>query len=206
MNLTVFGANGRVGQNVIKYALENGHKVKAFVRSAANIDAKNIEIVEGNVLDFEAVNAAMADTDIVISALGARNFLETITLMSDGMKNIALAMYNHDVERVLAIGGAGILQETEKRLRMEHPDFPQNFLNVSNDHLRVYKILEASSFSYTIVCPPYMPNDLRTGKYRTLANYFPDGGLKVSAEDVADFLVNEMVLNKFERQRVGITY
>ena len=37
MKVIVFGANGRVGAQVVKRALEKGHKVTAFVRTSESV-------------------------------------------------------------------------------------------------------------------------------------------------------------------------
>jgi uncharacterized protein len=204
--IIIFGASGRVGQNLCQYALEEGYHVTAFVRRAAEFGIPGIRVTQGDSLDFEAVHTAIAGQDYVVSALGTRNFNEQITLMSESMKHILLAMHAHQVRRVLAVGGMGVLQESITRQRRDNPAFPAGFANVSNDHQRVYRLMSLSGLDWTFVCPPHMPSEKRTGEYQTLADYHPENGLKVSAEDVADFLLREIREQEYVRKRVGIAY
>lgn len=72
MKLTVFGATGQIGQNVVKQALQTGYDVTAYSRrpNALNIDYKNLHIVVGDLTDREKIKKAIIGSDVVISALG----------------------------------------------------------------------------------------------------------------------------------------
>ena len=72
MQLTVFGASGRIGQLVVLLALERGHTVKAFVHSKNPfLDDKNLTIITGAVSDSATVGKALQGGKAVISALGS---------------------------------------------------------------------------------------------------------------------------------------
>lgn len=75
MRLTVFGATGAVGQEIVRQALTAGHEVTAVVRDPARLP----EGLRGAALhavvplgDTAAVRAAVAGRDAVLSGLGAR--------------------------------------------------------------------------------------------------------------------------------------
>lgn len=72
MNLTVFGANGQIGQQFLQVALQNGDKVKAVVRREGALDMThpNLEVIVANYNDEAQVTAAIEDQDAVISTLG----------------------------------------------------------------------------------------------------------------------------------------
>jgi putative NADH-flavin reductase len=149
----------------------------------------------------------MPGHDAVISVLGVRNFSGPITLLSEGMEAITNVMKSTGVKRLLTIGGAGILQQTETRLRRDDPGFPPYLHNITADHYRVYDILNRSKLDWTIVTPPYMPDGTRTGEYLVEADYFPQQARnEIAVEDVADFLLKELEENKFLKKRVGIAY
>ncbi|KAB2443664.1 NAD(P)H-binding protein [Bacillus luti] len=74
MKLTIFGANGTIGQLVVKEALQNGDQVIAYVRreNALPISHENLQIVVGNLDDSKKIEEVIAGSDAVISALGPR--------------------------------------------------------------------------------------------------------------------------------------
>ena len=50
-----------------------------------------------------------------------------------------------------------------------------------------FKIIsEQSKLEWTIVCPTYLPDGERLGKYRTESNYLPEGGIEISVSDTAE--------------------
>ena len=73
MNITVFGANGKVGQHFIQIALQNGDNVKAYVRreGALTIQHPKLEVIVGNLTDEQQVAAAIKGQNAVVSMLGA---------------------------------------------------------------------------------------------------------------------------------------
>ena len=75
MELTVFGVTGGTGRHLMSEALEAGHEVRAFARSRAKVerawlDDDRVTVVEGDVLDPDAVERAIEGADAVLSALG----------------------------------------------------------------------------------------------------------------------------------------
>lgn len=60
MNITVFGANGRVGTLVVRRALDQGHRVQAFVHSRDPFDQHpQLTVRAGDVTDAAAVRGAV---------------------------------------------------------------------------------------------------------------------------------------------------
>jgi putative NADH-flavin reductase len=202
----VAGATGQVGRRIVARALEAGFAVRAFVRDPAGLALQHprLSLARGNVTDAAAVDQAIAGVDVVFSALGARPG-DPATIRADGVRQILAAMRTHGVQRVLAIGGAGILQETAERMRRDNPDYPSFLVTVSNDHLQVFRLLEQSDTNWTLVCPPTIVNAEGNGSYRTQADYAPEGAMpEINAGDLAAFLVDEATACRFVRHRVGI--
>lgn len=72
MKITVFGSNGRVGREVVKYALDKGHEVTAYMRPNRYLDDEhpNLTCVRGELGDFEQMKSAVSGADAVIVTLG----------------------------------------------------------------------------------------------------------------------------------------
>ncbi len=74
MKLTLFGASGRTGLQVVEQGLAAGHEVRAVVRdrTAFPDERDGLEVVVADVMDSGAIVEAVRDRDAVISAIGTR--------------------------------------------------------------------------------------------------------------------------------------
>lgn len=204
----VFGASGRSGKYIVEYALDAGHEVKAFVRNASSITITHphLSIVQGDITNPAQVAAAIAGTHIVVSALGTNDIAtDAVNMMSDAMSLFILAMKQHEVKRVLAIGGLGVLQADESHQLLDLPSYPEQYRNVGKGHNKVYGLLKESKLDWTLVCCPYIPDAPRTGTYEVVKDYPADGTNQINTGDVADFIVREMTANQYLQTRVGIS-
>ena len=65
----ITGANGFIGANIVRAAIEKGYDVKAFVRKTSDISTikdLQIEFAYGDLRDVESVSKAMDDCDYII--------------------------------------------------------------------------------------------------------------------------------------------
>jgi uncharacterized protein YbjT (DUF2867 family) len=75
MRLTVFGATGGIGTEVVRQALARSHEVIAVVRDPARLavpPAATLTVVTADVMDPPAIKPALDGADAVASALGPR--------------------------------------------------------------------------------------------------------------------------------------
>jgi putative NADH-flavin reductase len=72
--LLVFGATGGTGRQLVEQALQQGYVVTAFARDPSKIRLthENLRVVQGDVLQPDSVEAAVAGQEAVLSALGVR--------------------------------------------------------------------------------------------------------------------------------------
>lgn len=75
MKLTVFGATGGIGREIVRQALGAGHEVTAVVRDPArlSVTGDRLEVFRDDLTDPEKVRSAVAGRDVVLSGLGARS-------------------------------------------------------------------------------------------------------------------------------------
>ena len=210
MIITVFGATGQVGLRIVRTALAKGYKVKAFGRSIENmIDEdlrnENFEAIKGYVFNEKDVYDAVKGSDVVFSALGGA-FDGADKTRSLGIKNIVTQMEKAGVKRIIAVGGMGVLNADENTFIIDTPNYPEMYEPVGREHLKAFFTLQASSLDWTFVCPPDIKNEDATGVYQTNANYPPmQNSFRITAGDLALFMLNEAVENKYVKQRVGIS-
>ncbi|MDB5284944.1 MAG: putative NADH-flavin reductase [Bacteroidota bacterium] len=207
-NIVVFGAAGRTGKYVVQYALEAGHKVTAFVLHPSHLTVShpNLEIVAGDVLhEEEKVAGVIKGKDVVISVVGTNQIDgDAVNLMSDAVKIFVKAMNEFGIKRVLAVGGLAVLQLNETMQMIDKPDYPAQYKNIGQGHNKVYKVLRETKLDWTFVCCPDIIDGPKTGKYNVNKDYPAEGQFQIFTGDLADFILKEMIENKFLATRVGI--
>lgn len=208
MIVTIFGATGMTGTQLVKQALFLGHTVKAFGRNVFNTNFprnENLELIQGALFDEEQVRHAVRGSDAVLSALGG-SFDGTDKSRSLGIKNIIKQMQKEGIQRIIAIGGMGILDAPAGGLLMEDPDFPAEYLPVSLEHFKAYEYLKNSSLNWTMVGAPDLVNAEASGTYKKAANNNPaDSTLRINTGDLALFILSELQKNEYLKKRVGIS-
>jgi putative NADH-flavin reductase len=151
------------------------------------------------------VYEAVQGSDAVLSALGG-SFDGTDKTRSLGLKNIVTQMERAKVNRIVAVGGMGILNADETTMIIDTPNYPEMYMPVGKEHLKAYFVLQASTLDWTFICPPDIINADATGVYHTNANYPPQqNNYKINAGDLAMFMLNELLENEYINQRVGIS-
>ena len=195
MKLTIFGATGRAGVQLVAQALARGHTVTAFARSPQKLAtyAGRIEIVHGDVLDAAAVGRAVAGADAVLSVLGPTANRPDYQV-TRGTEHILQAMKQHGVRRLVLAAGAGVA-DTHDEPRLFHKLI--NVLlklfsrHVYEDMRRVVQLVRGSGVDWTIVRVPMLTDEPAKGQVRV--GYVGKGmGSRLSRADMAAFMLDEV--------------
>ena len=209
MHIIVIGASGGTGSEVVKQALEAGHVVTVFVRTPSKIKMQhpNLILFDGDVMDAEAVEKAIARQEVVISTLGPVRPLVP-HIMETAAKNNVAAMKKHGIRRIGSTTGAGVRQPEDQ------PKFMDRFIGVLLnllakevvlDSAENVKVIQSSDLDWTIVRFPHLMNGAHTGKYRV--GYISRGtSTPFSRADGADFVLKELVEEKWVRKLPLVSY
>ncbi|HEY9880373.1 MAG TPA: SDR family oxidoreductase [Leptolyngbyaceae cyanobacterium] len=109
MKAFVAGATGETGQRIVRTLVQRGIPVKAFVRdavSARSILPIEVELAQGDVLDKEAIQLAIADCTVLLSAMGARPSLDPTgpyKVDYEGTKNLIDAAKEKGIEHFVMV-------------------------------------------------------------------------------------------------------
>ena len=207
MKILILGATGRVGSRLLRYAHEAQHELSVYVRQPHKLPNDiPFSCHSGDILDAEKLEEAFQGQDAILSALGAGAFSQDSEFLSTAILAVAETMEKTQLKRLLWMSGEAILESEMGLLRKDLQGFPPVLKDVAQDHWAVYEYLLETRLDWTLICPPPMPERVRTGHYRALANQLPEGGQLISVEDVADFILKEVHENAFLRQRVGLAY
>lgn len=209
MKIVVFGASGGTGRKVVEQALEAGHTVTAFVRSPEKFTLKhpNLTVLQGDSMDANAVERAIAGQEAVISALGPTR-PPVPGMMETSAKNIVTAMKQHGVRRVISTTGAGVRQPEDQPKLSDHViSALLNLLakSVVLDSAASVRVIQTSDLDWTVVRFPRLMDGERTGKAR--AGYVgKESSTQLSRADAADFVLRELVENRWLRKLPLISY
>jgi putative NADH-flavin reductase len=203
MKIAIFGATGRTGLLTVYQALDKGHIVTAFARNPAKlaITHANIRVIQGDILDYSKVKAAVEGQDAVISVLGVESRKPT-TVLSEGTKNILQAMSEYHVDRFICMSSAGILGN-DAGFIFGKIIIPLLLREVFKDKIRQMKIIQDSSVDWVIIRPTGLTDSPKTGKYKIL----PDApeSRTVPRADVADFMLKLLTDKHYDRQMPAIS-
>jgi putative NADH-flavin reductase len=209
MKIVVFGAAGGTGSEIVRQALAAGHQVTAFVRTPAKISLQhpNLSLFQGDAMDADAVERAIAGQEAVISAIGPSR-PPTPGMMETAARNIVAAMHKHGLRRLISTTGAGVRHPQDRPKLSDHVIMGLLTLlagAVLRDSAANVEVLRSSGLDWTIVRFPRLTNGPRTGKYR-IGYVGKDSGSQLSRADAADFVLRELAEGKYSGQMPVLSY
>lgn len=186
------------GLCAVEAAVKKGLNVRAFVRDPSKIpeDLRDkIEVFPGNVLEPDSVADAIEGMDGVVICLGTNNSLDPTTDLSEGTKNIIDSMRQYKVKVVSACLSAFLFYEPSK--------VPPRFVDLNEDHKRMYEALSESGLDYIAVYPPHIGNE-PSSEFVVEVNPQTSPGRAISKCDLGAFLVDSLSEPKYYKSIIGI--
>jgi putative NADH-flavin reductase len=160
VNLAVFGATGGTGRPLVAQALERGHSVTAFARSAPTDGslAGAGRVVTGDARNPAAVDAALRGAEAVVSAMGPTG-PDPGTVYSDAIGTLARAMTDAGLRRLVISANSRVLDDRP----LQGP-----YAAVSQEHRDALATLRACDLEWTVVATPMLTDDEPRGSYETV--------------------------------------
>ncbi|WP_225100450.1 NAD(P)-dependent oxidoreductase [Streptomyces sp. CoH27] len=210
MNLTVFGATGGIGRELVRQALDAGHRVTAVVRDPARLEVTGdtLEVVRADLTDPEPLRAAVAGRNAVLSGLGARSRKDA-GVATRLTRTVLHAMEAEGVRRLLVVsaGPVGPAPEGDGPLDRGMLGIVRAVLkDVYADLSEMEAELARSGTDWTSVRPPRLQDKPLTGHYRTAIGGFPRKGRFIARADVAHAMLSMIDDQGTVKQGVGVAY
>ena len=205
-HILVIGATKGIGRAVVDEALERGHRVRAFARSADDLALEHprLEKRAGDATDAGDVAAAVAGVDAVVTALGVKEGLGMVlretTLFSASTRVLIPAMQAAGVTRIVAVTGIGTSESRSALSAVERLPWRAVLGRVYDDKTRQETLLRGSGLTWTFVRPTILTNGPRTGDYRVLADAASWRNGLISRKNVAHFVVGEVETGTYAGQ------
>lgn len=198
MRMTVIGASGGIGREVVRHGQDAGHEVTAVVRdsprSAAAIrswervpvgGAARVQVAVVDSLSGAALAGAVGGRDAVVSALGPPGRSGDPTVNSRGVRAVVEAMRSTGVSRIVAVSAAPLFPGGPLVYRrVLRPLLWAAFRAHYSDLVLMERLLSDSGLDWTTVRPPKLTDRVGRGSPR-LSVDTPPRGAAVARADVA---------------------
>lgn len=210
MDILIIGATGRTGRLVMRLALEQGHHVTAFVRSAEKLTQPltGVRIVQGDARDQMMINNLISQHkfDAVVVAIGGATF-KCSDVRAVSTKNIVDALEARSPStRLWVISSAGS-NESMDQLGFFSRTFLNNILKGHiSDHSKQEKLVQKSSLPYTIVRPTGLRDTTVVSDHDYMvitSEMIPTNNIRRG--DLAHFIVNNIFNEKYIGKAVVLT-
>ncbi|PZT68826.1 epimerase [Streptomyces sp. SW4] len=210
MKLTVFGATGGVGQEIVRQALSAGHQVTAVVRDPARLPltGEGLEVFRADLTDPAALRPAVAGREAVLSGLGARTRKDA-GVATRLTRSVLGAMEAEGVRRLVVVSAAPLGPEPEGEGLLDRGVrgiVSAVLRDVYADLREMEAELARSAVDWTVVRPPRLQDKPVSGRYRTVVGGTPVRGRYLSRADVAHAMLAMVEDARTVRQGVGVAY
>ncbi|MFF5144024.1 NAD(P)-dependent oxidoreductase [Streptomyces sp. NPDC013157] len=210
MNLTVFGATGGIGREIVRQALASGHRVTAVVRDPARltVTGTGLVVVRADLTDPEVIRPALTGRDAVLSGLGPRSRGDA-GVAARLTRTVLAAMEAEAVRRLVVVSAAPVGPEPDDDGLLDRTmrGLVATILRPVYDDLREMEAeLSGSGTDWTSVRPPRLQDKPLTGTYRTVVGGFPRKGRFIARADVAHAMLAMTEDQGTVKQGVGVAY
>lgn len=181
----ILGANGQIAKIVEDRILKEQPDVELtlFLRNSNRLSQlslnKNVTLVDGDINDFNAVNEAMKDQDIVYISFVDHDSNNTMT------KNVIKAMKENKVDRVIESSLLGLYNEVPGEYGRWNYSMVKDGLDAA---INADKLLSESGLTYTTLRFPWL-NDRDEIKYTITHKDEQYLGVSGSRQSMADVIV-----------------
>ena len=202
MKVALLGATGNAGSRILGELLARGHAVTAILRDPGKLAARaGLSIVRGDADDVDALAGHLAGHDAAISSIKFKDADPDLLIE---------AVRRAQVPRYLVVGGAGSLWVAPGLREVDGPGFPAHVRPEALRGAEFLDKLKASELDWTFLSPSrfFQPGQ-RSGEFRLGDDDLlvgADGSSRISFEDYAVALVDELERPRHSRRRFTVGY
>ncbi|SHG81043.1 NAD(P)-dependent oxidoreductase [Marivita hallyeonensis] len=193
--ILIMGATSGIGRCAVDEAVMRGLSVRAFSRSADDLQGlEGVEPVPGDARNADDVAAALKGARAVVYALGIKERVSMLwekeTLFSESTRVLLDEMGKSDVRRLVAVTGFGAGRSKNAMSFVERTGHRAILGKPYEDKDRQEALILESNIDWTIVRPVILTKGGRSTDYKILRE--PDqwrNGL-ISRKSVAHYLID----------------
>ena len=210
MEVALYGATGKAGKRILNELLTRGHRVTAIARDPARITEPlpGLRVKRDDLSDPKKIAAAVNGAAAVISAYAPPQD-DPDAIVGVTQRQVE-ALRNGTTARLIVVGGAGALFVAPGVTLIESGYLPEPYQPIAKAHAKALEVLRTSTIDWTYLAPGafFVPGE-RTGKFRLgkdelIADAQQES--RISMEDYAIALVDELEVPRNHRQRFSVGY
>ncbi|WP_328463912.1 NAD(P)-dependent oxidoreductase [Streptomyces sp. NBC_00448] len=201
MKITIFGATGRMGQLLVRRALDEGHTVTAYARTPGKLRVThaNLSVAPGQLDDHEAILEAVRTADAVVEGVGSE---------SAATRRIIGAMDTAGVKRLVVVSTCSVPDPADRPdlkvtalVRFVRTMAPRPWAEVRS----AAEAVRASDLDWTLVRVAKLNDQPATGDIKV--GHYGQGvvGLSLSRADMAAFLLGQVTDETYLRAAPAIS-
>jgi uncharacterized protein len=219
MKIAVLGATGFAGGFVLTEALTRPEiEVTAIVRNPdAVAPHERLTVVKGDVFDTAALTEALRGHDAVVHAFHPGRGVDMADIYDQciaGHESIIAVTRDAGISRLVCVGGAASLMTPEGKEYLDSTHWDKEFDPYRNAILGTralyYLLKPLTDLDWVFIAPSaWLRPGERTGVFRTGKDdmlFAADGTSKISNEDYALALIDEVITPQHHRTRFTVGY
>ena len=208
MKITIFGASGRTGQQLVRQALDKGDLVTAFIRrpDSLNLQHPNLKIITGSLDDKVKLQESIDGSDACLCVLGGNSLTRHAVDIIAGIDRIVTLMEECGVRRFVYLSSIGA---GESRSYMPQPIrffIADVMLRVPlADHSANENRIAGSSLLWTVVRPGGLTDGPITGNLKHGSEKITlKGNVNISRANVASFMLEQLDNSTYIKKSVWL--
>lgn len=218
MELLVVGATGRTGRHIVDVAVEQGHTVRAFARSAAEqpgwANEERVIAVAGDALDPAAVSDAVQGVDAIAVALSMvrtsnspwARITTPLDLHPRAATVLTEAAWAHGVRRYVMISAHGAGDSASRAGWLFLGLVRSSNIGVAYRGLaEAEAVVARTELDWTVVRPTRLTDGAPTGSWEADPELVTTSLDHVDREDLARFVVRTATTTTRIQERVSLT-
>ncbi|HVW25634.1 MAG TPA: NAD(P)H-binding protein [Polyangiaceae bacterium] len=211
-SIVVYGAGGKAGSRIVAEAASRGHSVLAVVRDPTRLRdlPAGVRTAAGEATSTASLGERARGSDALVFAIGGAD--KSVYARAARAAVEVLTPLGKEGPRLLHMGGGGSLLNAQGGRFADAPGLPPALVEEMKAQAAALEIYRKSTgVRWTYVSPPpgiFAPG-IRTGHYRTGLEHpvvAADGSMRLSYEDFAVAIVDEIENGKFIGMRFTVGY
>jgi len=199
--ILVIGGTRGIGLEFVINAVGSGFPVLLIARNPEkfNYHHEKLEIVKGNLLDYDSLISALNAVENIVLSVGINPTFKTVNMFSDGTSNLIKAMNQKGVKNLFCITGIGAGDSRGLGGFMYNKIILKTILkSMYQDKDRQEEIIKNSSLNWVLIRPGYLTNGKLTEKYKIYEQYNSNTKVgAISRADVGDFILKAIISGKY---------
>lgn len=203
-HVVLLGITGRAGSRIATELLQRGHTVTGIARDASKAQAQpGLSLQSADATSVDALVPLLRGHDVLVSATRFDGGSDAATLIA--------AARQAGVQRLIVVGGAGSLEVAPGKALIDAPGFPDAYkpeAAAGRVFLQALRAEPALDWSFLSPSALFEPGE-RTGQFRVGGDQLladAAGNSRISMEDYAIALVDEIETPRHRRQRFTVGY